>query len=276
MRIYISADLEGVAGVVSPDQLLSGPGYEKARGWMTAEVAAAIRGAQAAGARSVVVNDAHETMANLLLDQLPSGIHVITGRPKTFGMMNGVDAGFDLAFFIGYHSRIGRTGVLNHSYSARLIDGLKLNGLEIGELSFNAALAGYFNVPVGLVAGDEDLSLEADPYLADSRFVAVKSAASRQSARTMLPADASGLIEEAAFGVTEACIQGNLPAKPWCPEPPFHLQVDFHHSVMADIVAYMPTVCRRDPRSVEFVHDELPTVYKAFQAMMVLAGSVPA
>ncbi|MDD2421157.1 MAG: M55 family metallopeptidase [Heliobacteriaceae bacterium] len=274
VAVYISADLEGVAGVVSPGQLTTGPGYETARRRQTREVAAAVRGARAGGAGRILINDAHEGMMNLLLDQLPVGVAVVSGRPKALGMMNGIDGGFDLAFFLGYHPRQGTPGTLSHSFSSRLIRGLWLNGTEVGELGLNAALAGWFGVPVVLVSGDAALAGEAAGQLVGTEFVVVKEPVSQQAAQTMLPATAATLIETRAREVVTAGNAGQLVCTPWRLPQPFRLTVAFHQPVMADVVTYMPGVRRSDPCRVEYVHEAMPVVYKAFQAMLVLAGSV--
>ncbi|MTV47540.1 hypothetical protein GJ688_00925 [Heliobacillus mobilis] len=274
MRIYISADLEGVAGVISPAQLYSGPAYEEACARMTLEVAAAVRGAQNAGAADIVINDAHESMTNLRLEMLPAGVRVITGKPKPLGMMCAIDGSWDMAFFIGYHSRQGSSGILSHSYSARLIEQIFLNGVEVGELAFNAALAGYFGVPVALVTGDEDLAKEASAQLVGTRFISVKRALSRQAADTMLPSEAQKAIEAAAFTVVKDWQKGSGEVQTWCPESPYRLLVEFHSPVMADMVAFMPEVQRKRANQVELVREDLPDLFRAFQAMLVLAGAM--
>ncbi|MZP28943.1 aminopeptidase [Heliobacterium undosum] len=273
MRVYISADLEGVAGVVSPAQLVSGPAYEEARRWMTAEVAAAVRGAQRAGARQVVVNDAHEAMTNLRLEDLPPGVEVISGKPKALGMMCAIDAGWDLAFLTGCHARQGSGGLLSHSYSASTIARLCLNGREVGELGLNISLALACNVPVGLVTGDAAAVAEALELFPGLRTVAVKTAYGRQAARTLTPGEACSRIEAAAGEAVAAPCQSDE-IRHWQPQPPYTLAVDFASPVMADAVSYMPLTRRESPCRITMEQAELPALFRAFQAMLTIAGAV--
>ncbi|WP_170270104.1 M55 family metallopeptidase [Heliorestis acidaminivorans] len=270
MRLYISADLEGVAAVVSSSQLTEPLEYERARRWMTEEVSAAIRGASSAGVDQIVVNDAHLTMTNLLVDDLPGYVEVISGKPKELGMMAAIDDNFDLAFFIGYHARHGSPGVLSHSYSDAIV-GMELNGLEIGELGFNAALAGVFGVPVALVSGDEEVALEGSQLVGTS-FVIVKSSVSQQSARTLLPKQSQAMIEQKSYEIIQAWKTGNVHLEAYYLEGPYCLRVIFRSPLMAKIVSFMPGLKQRDPCCVEFYHSDFPTVYRAFQAMLILAG----
>ena len=134
MRVYISVDMEGIAGVVHwADTKLEGVEYERARHWMTGEANAAIEGALAAGATEVVVNDSHGHMRNLLAEELNPEAWLIRGSPKPGCMMEGLEPGFDAAFLVGYHALAGTGGgVLNHSFSGSAIASMKLNDLLVG------------------------------------------------------------------------------------------------------------------------------------------------
>ncbi|QGG47834.1 M55 family metallopeptidase [Heliorestis convoluta] len=272
MRLYISADLEGVAGVVSPRQVTASAAYEEARRWMTEEVCAVSRGALAAGAEKIVVNDGHLSMTNLLLDHLPEKVEVLSGRPKEWGMMCSIDKGFDLAFFVGYHARQGSLGLLSHSYSDAIAR-IELNGIEVGELGFNAALAGFYGVPVGLVSGDAEVAVEGS-HLVGTRFAVVKWPLSQQGARTLLPQKSQALLETHSYEVVRDWLSGENTVEAWCPGGPYQLMVEFRHARMAQVVACMPGLTQRGPCRVEYSHQDLPTLYKAFQAMLLLAHSV--
>lgn len=157
MRVYISVDMEGITGVVSPTQVRPGEReYERFRRIMTQEANAAIRGALAGGATQVVVNDSHGPMTNLLIEDLHSDARLVSGSPKPHGMMQGIGPGFDAAFFIGYHSRHGTAAsVLDHTWSSASIVDAEINGRSVCEGDLNAGLAGGDGVPVALVTGDE-------------------------------------------------------------------------------------------------------------------------
>ncbi|MCW2279085.1 M55 family metallopeptidase [Heliophilum fasciatum] len=274
MRLYVSVDLEGVAGVVAPAHLLSGDAYRQACEWMTEETVAVIEGARLGGATEIIINDAHEQMINLRLDRLPDGVEVITGRPKAYGMMAGIDHGFDVAFFLGYHGRQGSPSVLCHSYSSSTIARLQLNGQEIGEFTLNALLADHFGVPVGLVSGDQWLAEEIRTGWSGLELVMVKQAMGRQAAKTLLPCDARKRLRQAAQRVTEAWCAGKRWEKPKNWTAPWQLQVDFFSPAMAQVVAWMPLVRQHGENSVQLVMDDLATLFRAWQAILTLAGAL--
>jgi len=150
LRVYISADMEGLAGVVTAEQL--GPAgfeYSRFRSIMTAEVNAAIEAARAMGATEILVSDSHGNGQNLLLEDLPQDIQVIRSWPRPLMMMEGIDESFDAAILIGYHSGTGNAaGVRAHTMSSANLTSLKLNGVEMSEGGVSGAIAGSFGVPV--------------------------------------------------------------------------------------------------------------------------------
>nr|MBC7245154.1 M55 family metallopeptidase [Chloroflexota bacterium] len=268
-KIYISADMEGVSGVVNFAQTSSKEKeYERACNLMADEVNAAIEGALAAGVTEVLVNDAHGSMRNILHEKLNPVAQLISGSPKPLSMMQGVDEGCDAAFFIGYHAQAGAMyGVLNHVYSGR-VHSVALNGRLVGELGLNAALAGHFGVPVILVTGDESLVEEARSLLGDIETVAVKRAYGMRAARCLAPSRVHNLIKEAA---RRAVQKGGLP---FVVSPPLTLTVSFQQSVHAEMAELIPGSRRLDGRTVEFIHDDMPTLYRAWRAMVGLAALV--
>ena len=268
MKLYISADMEGVSGVVNSAQTSikqEAKEYERARAWMTGEVNAAIEGALAAGATEIVVNDAHGSMRNILLEELNPIAQLVTGAPKPLSMMQGIDEGYDAAFFIGYHAQAGSTyGTLSHTYSGRVYS-VVLNGRPVGELGLNAALAGHFGVAVVLVTGDQALIDEARSILGDIETVAVKQAYGMCAARCLAPSKARQLIKEAA---ARAVQKGGTP---FVVSSPITLTVGFQRSVHAEMAELVPGTRRMDSRTIEFVHEDMPTLYRAWRAMVGLA-----
>src|SRR5205814_2745543 len=218
MRVYVSVDMEGIAGVVHESQTdpttpAFAAEYGRFRRLMTAEANAAVEGAVAAGATRVVVNDSHWFMRNLLAEELHQAAELVAGDPKPRSMVQGIDeqepGGFDAALFIGYHARDGtRHAILDHTYADRIHE-VRLNGRPVGELGINAALAGVAGVPVALVSGDASLAAEAKALLGDNvATVVVKEAVSRHAARSVAPAVACRLIRD---GVTAALKQKHVP-----------------------------------------------------------------
>ncbi|MGB9880690.1 MAG: M55 family metallopeptidase [Anaerolineae bacterium] len=268
-KVYISADMEGVSGIVHFAQTGIGEKeYERARNLMADEVNAAIEGALAAGVTEILVNDAHGSMRNILHEKLNPVAQLISGSPKPLSMMQGIDEGCDAAFFIGYHAQAGAMyGVLNHVYSGRVYS-VALNGKLVGELGLNAALAGYFGVPVILVTGDEALVAEARSILGDIETVAVKHAYGMRAARCLAPSRVHSLIREAAI---RALQKGGTP---FVVPPPITLTVSFQQSIHAEMAELVPGSRRVDGRTIEFVHDDMPTLYRTWRAMVGLAGLV--
>ena len=274
MRIYISVDMEGIAGVVHEDQTnpidprCAGE-YGRFRALMTAEANAAIEGAIAAGATAVLVNDSHWLMRNLLAEHLHPAAQLLSGGPKTWSMMEGIEAGHDAAFFIGYHARAGtQNAILDHTYTDRILD-VRVNGTSMGELGLNATLAGSYGVPLVLVSGDQALAAEAGQLLGQSvKTVIVKTALSRNAARSLSPSEACNRIRQAA----EEAVRSLGGVRPFLPKAPFALEVDFRVTVEADLAQMAPGITRTGPRTVAYQHQDFREVFRAFRTMFNLAS----
>jgi D-amino peptidase len=272
MNVYISVDMEGIAGVVHEDQTnpvdprCAGE-YARFRRLMTGEANAAIEGALAAGAGRIWVNDSHWFMRNLLAEELHEAAELISGDPKPRSMMEGIDAGFDAAFFIGYHARSRtRNAVLDHTYTDRVSEA-RVNGRPLGELGLNAALAGTFGVPVVLVSGDSALAAEATELLGSGvTAIVVKQAVSRHAARSIAPAVARQRIRDAASRSLQA-----KPA-PFVIPPPFTMEVDFTMTVQADMAELLPGSTRLSARTVSYRHDDYRELFRGWRAMYNLAS----
>ncbi len=274
MNVYISVDMEGVAGVAHEDQTdpvnpAHAVEYARFRRLMTDEANAAIQGAASAGASRILVNDSHWLMRNLLAEELHETAELISSGPKRLSMMEGVDGGFDAVLCIGYHAMAG-TGyaTIDHTYTDR-IHGVKLNGRPVGELGLNAAVAGCFGVPVAMVSGDQALAIEARGLLGDGvETVVVKEALGRFSARSVSPAEACRRIRA---GATRALERKHAP---FTPAAPVTLEVEFALTQHADNAELVPGSERRDGRTLTYTHTDYREVFRAFRAMSNLA-SVP-
>ena len=272
MRVYISVDMEGVAGVVHEDQTdpidpRHAGEYNRFRRLMTAEANAAIEGALAAGAERVLVNDSHWLMMNLLAEELHPAAELLSGGPKARSMVEGIDLGFEAALFVGYHAMAG-TGhaTIDHTYTSRVHEA-RLNGRPVGELAINAALAGTYDVPVALVSGDQALAAEARELLGPAvETVIVKHAVGRFAARSASPAVACRLIREA----TTAAL--GRPHTPFRLAAPIRLEVEFALTQMADMAELVPGSVRTAGRTVEFLHQDYREVFRAWRALYNLAA----
>jgi len=268
LRVLISVDMEGIAGVVSGDHVTSThKEYERFRKLMTAEANAAIAGALAGGATHVVVNDSHGSMTNLLIEELNPAAELISGSPKPFSMMQGIGPDVDAVFFVGYHAASGTgAAVLEHTWSGR-VAGIRLNGRAVGETGLNAALAGAYGVPVVLVTGDRAVTEEARALLGEIETVAVKDGVARTAAQCLHPQIAQERIRQAA----ERALGLSIP--PFVVPAPVTLHVAFQRAQHADLAELVPGSRRVDGRTVEWTGEDVPAVYKVFRAMTVLASS---
>ena len=262
MRIYISADIEGVAGIVSPAQTLdAGFEYEAARRWMTLEVLAACEGAFAAGAAEITVSDSHGNGQNLLLDLLPENVRVVRNWPRPLGMMQGVEKdGTAGAFLLGYHTGGHHSsGVLAHTTSSLLFSELRLNGAPASETVISAAIAGAFDVPILFASGDRPYVKHAKELLgAEIVTVETKIPTGRFSADTKSPKAACAEIREAA---ARAVADGPRIA-PFRLETPITFEADFQKHLPAELTAYLPMVERIGPYTIRFVGEDIPAVSK--------------
>ena len=272
MRVYISVDMEGIAGVAHEDQTdpidpRHAGEYNRFRRLMTNEANAAIAGALEAGAEAVLVNDSHWLMRNLLAEELNPAAELLSGGPKRLSMVEGIDGGFDAAMFIGYHARAGtRNATIDHTYTSRVYEA-RLNGEPVGELALNAAMAGVHGVALALVSGDQALAAEARVLLGDAiETVVVKEAVGRFAARSLAPSLACQRIRE---GASRALRRRHAP---FVLKPPIHLEVDFALTQMADMAELVPGSSRAGGRTVGYKGDDYREVFRAWRAMYNLAG----
>lgn len=272
MRVYISIDMEGVAGIVHEDQTnpvdpRCAAEYARGRRLMTGEANAAVEGALEAGARTIWVNDSHWYMRNLLAEELHQAAELVSGDPKPWSMMEGIDAGFDAALFIGYHARAGtRLAILDHTYTDRVQEA-RINGRALGELGLNAAYAGFRGVPVVLATGDQALVDEANELFGGAvRTVAVKQAVGRHAARCLAPAVACRRIRTA----TAEALRDPAPA--FRLTGPYTLEVVFTLTAHADMAELVPGAVREDGRTVSWRHDDYGELFRAWRAMYSLSA----
>jgi D-amino peptidase len=265
VRALISADMEGVTGVTCPDDVEPGSrSWEQCRVLLTRDVNAAVAGLFEAGASEVVVNEAHATKRNLLLDRLDERAVALVGRHKALGMMEGID-GADVVAFVGYHTGSGCRGVLSHTYLPSTISGVRVNGGNASEGRMNALLAAEFGVPVVLTTGDDLTCDEAREWSAE--VVAVKDYVDRYTARCLSPARTEAAIRA---GAAAGLSRRNPPERPG---GPFTVEVDFDATHPVAAVTAIPGVEAVGDRGIRF---ELPTMLEAircFKAVTVLAAA---
>ena len=263
LKVYISADMEGVVGTVTSDQLgPSGFEYQRFREIMTAEVNAAIAAARAAGATEILVSDSHGNGENLLMEKLPQDIQLVRSWPRPLGMMEGIDDSFDAVFFIGYHaSTHNPRGVRAHTMSSANLTGIKLNGVLVPEAGISAAIAGHFGVPVVMLSGDDAIAEEATDLLGDLETAVTKWSISFHAARTLMPEASYALIGQK---VTAAL--GRLgDFRPYRLDGPVTVDISFKNYTPAELLAYLPNVERVASHTIRYVGKDMVEISRFLQ-----------
>jgi D-amino peptidase len=276
MRIYLSIDMEGLAGVAHPRQVAFGDGvdrvdYDRTRALMAGEANAAIEAALRAGAREVVVNDSHWQMRNLRAEELAPGARLVIGD-KPMSMTEGIGEAepFDAALFVGYHAGAGdENGVIAHTYSSATIMAVRVNGEPHNEAALNALRLGHHGVPVALVAGDDALAAEVEARLPWAERVVVKRGRGYSAADSLSPDAARAGI---ADGVRRAL--GRLDEmRPYVLPSPIRGEIDFRFSMHAAYAAVLPEARRAGARTVAFAADDAETFFRRFLVLQRLAAA---
>jgi D-amino peptidase len=250
LKVYISVDMEGIAGVVTADQLLpTGFEYERFRRFMTDEAVAAAKAAIAAGAAEVLVSDSHGNGESLLIESFPRQVRLVRSWPRHGGMMAGLDSGFAAALFVGYHaSTTNPRGVRAHTFSSAHFTRVALNGKPVTEGEFNAAYAGDLGVPVIFASGDDAAIAEIKGSLGDLDAVITKRALGFHSADSLVPAAAA---EQIYAGVTNAMTHRGA-RRPYRITHPVTLELSFKNSLPAEVLTYLRSVERVDSHTIRF------------------------
>lgn len=266
MKIYISADMEGITGVVTSEQLgPTGFEYGRFREFMTQEVNAAIEAARAAGATEIVVSDSHGNGQNLLVEKLPKDILLIRSWPRPLMMMQGIDETFAGVIFIGYHTATTNSeGVRAHTISSARLADVRLKGTSVSEAGLNAAIAGHFNVPVIMVSGDDAVVKETQALLGNVEGAVVKWASGFHSAKTLMPEAGQQLIREK---VTNA-MRRIKDFKPYKLAGPVQLDVRFKNYRPSEVLSYLSVVERVDAHSIRYVGKDMVDVARFLEFIM--------
>ncbi|WP_419999170.1 M55 family metallopeptidase [Streptomyces boninensis] len=270
MKILISADMEGATGVTYPaDVLPGGPQWERFRPVFTSDVNAAIAGFKDGGADEVLVNEAHWTMRNLLLEQLDDRAQMLTGKHKALSMVEGVQRGdVDGIAFVGYHTGAGTEGVLAHTYLANQITGVWLNGQRASEGLLNAHVVAEFGVPVVLVTGDDKTIEDARGYAPEAKGVAVKDYVSRYAAVCRTPQRTAkdirvAAMEAAVLAVRREPVRGG----------PFTVEVEFDAEHLCGAATVVPGVKPSGERKVAYTTETMYEGIRCFKAVTTLVAA---
>ncbi|MFE4533560.1 M55 family metallopeptidase [Streptomyces scopuliridis] len=270
MKILISADMEGATGVTWPGDVLPGtPQWERCRALFTSDVNAAVLGFLDGGADEVLINEAHWSMRNLLLERLDDRAEMLTGRHKTLSMVEGVQHGdVDGIAFVGYHTGAGTEGVLAHTYLANSLTGVWLNGTRASEGLLNAHVVAEYGVPVVLVTGDDLTCVDAEGYAPRARKVAVKDHVSRYAAVCRTPARTAADIHAAAKEAT--ALAGRY-------EPvaggPFTVEMEFDAAHLSDVATVVPGVAPSGERRAAYTCGTMYEAIRTFKAVTTIVSS---
>lgn len=272
MKIFVSVDMEGISGIISSEYVNpTKKFYDEGKKLMLHDTLAVVEKCLELGAEEVVINDSHAYMDNLTIPSFPEKTKLIIGSPKPLSMLQGIED-CDLAFFIGYHSGIGTSyAVLEHSYSSATVYNLKINGEYMSEVYINSLIAGYFNVPVAFVSGDETTTKHAKDILENVITVSVKKALSRTSALCLPLSETKRLLQEGVKKVFEIYRKSYSYFKPKKLSPPYTFEIEFLSTQMADSVSLHPDVKRVDGRKIIFQRDDLLEAYNLFRILLIVA-----
>jgi D-amino peptidase len=269
MKIYISADIEGVASVVIPDHQRPGNAeYEDARRLMTEEANAAIEGAFAGGASEVLVNDSHGPMVNILPERLDPRAELIRGNIKHAGMFAGLDESYAGVMCLGYHAAAADYGVLAHTTNDFAFAAVRLNGLRASEAMIYGAYAGALGVPIILLSGDDVTERSCAPLFSGAQFVCVKTALGQRAARALSPVQARARIRTGA----EAAVRHATATHPYRLPEPYEIEFDLTSATLADVCATIPAAIRLSALTVRFRAETVIDAIRWMRVCSMLSG----
>ncbi len=272
MKILIAADMEGITGVTTWDQVTpSHAEYARFRKLMTQDVNAAVRGAYEAGADEVIIADGHSLGTNILIEDMDGRARLNSGSPSPFSMMQGIDESVDGVIFIGYHARMGSSNaILDHTWSSKAVANVWLNDILTGEYGLNAAVAGHFGVPVIMVSGDQTACAQVTELLGDVETAVVKQATGRFAGECLTPEVTQEMICLSAARAVERLAEGDVP-DPFVLDTPITVAVEFFASDMADRAILLPFTKREGTR-VSLTVQEMASAFNGFRSMVMLAS----
>ena len=271
MRVLVSVDMEGIAGVVHADDVIPGHSeYERNRGLCTAEANAAVRGVLAYDANAdVLVTEAHAQFRNLLPERLDRRAELLRGTPKPNGMMAGLATDVAAVLFIGYHGKAGTArSVLAHTISGGIIADVRCEGRSLGELGLNTALAAHHGVPPVLVTGDDTVAAEAADVAPGIHSVLVKQALGARAAALLHPDEACDRIERAV----PAALAARADVRPLRFDGPVRLEVQVLRTRMAEHPMLVPGMELVDGTTLRYAAPDFPTAYQVIELIALLGG----
>ncbi len=271
MKIFISADMEGISGVATNVQLKKNDEYQRFRRLMTLDVNAAIEGAFNGGASEVVVADGHGNMSNILVEELDERARLVSGNNRVMCQLQGLDETFDGIMFVGHHGREAGSDrtVISHTLAGICVGEMRINGKVVGETEMNAGAAGSYDVPPIFVSGDDAYVAEVKETFPDIEAAVVKIGVDRFAAELIPPVRARKLIKENA----ETAVRKAGTMKPYVVEGPITFEIEFKGPQQALMTTTIPTVEKIGPKTIRFTCDDYITAYKQMWGLVIIAMS---
>jgi D-amino peptidase len=272
MKIFISLDMEGIAGTFTWTQEENN--RAEVRKCISQQIEWVIAGVKASKCNKsvdeILIADSHSSGDNLLYEitALDDRLHLISGYPRPKYMMAGLDDSFNVVFFVGYHGGIGTMhSVMDHSYASRF-HRIWINDKIMNESLINAAYAGQLDIPVGLVIGDDSLKKQlAENGLAHIEYVVTKNSLSRFAVKNR-PVN---LVKKDTADAVKKVLNSDVKKIPvYKFEPPIKLKIEFQTSSMADLAEMLPDIKRLDGFTIELVHNDYSEVFDAIDALATL------
>ncbi|RQG95465.1 M55 family metallopeptidase [Natrarchaeobius chitinivorans] len=268
MRVFISADMEGISGVTTVEDVIKGnPEYKKAQDRMVSDVNTVIEGALEANVETILVNDSHSTMRNIPPESLHPRAELIRGNSKPKSQIQGLDERYDVAMFVGFHAKAGtEDAILNHSYYTNEIISLRVNDEEVGEIGCNARYAQSVGVPVGLVTGDDKATDEAKREIRDVNTVTVKESIDRFSGKLFPQEEVQTDLKRESKKTVKEAEKGKFTQS--APAEPTVIEIDWSTSNQARFASRFEGIQRTGGRTTQVEADTYSEAYRRFVSMM--------
>jgi len=276
VKIYISVDMEGIAGIChfrqeADDTARFRKNMQQQVEWVIEGILASPRANEVT---EICVADSHGAGRNLGYDlcEMDERVTLISGVPRPEYMMPALDPSFDVVFLVGYHAGVGEADAnMNHSYSASVVHDIRVNGVYMNEATLNAAYAAYHGIPVGLVVGESGLQKQLldDGMMPWVEYVKTKDSLSFLSAKFRSPA----AVRRETHEKVAAALAKDLASLPlYKLDAPYELRVEFNMCPQLDRVALIPGARLVDGRTAVLRFDDYRELFNAVMAVCFLAG----
>ncbi len=270
MKIYIVADMEGVAGVVSFDQTHGNSAdYESARIQYTREIKAVCEGALEEGVEEIYINDFHGNGRNLILESLPEGVMVVRGDFRPQSGYDLLDKTFGGIIFVGAHARTGTfSGLMPHTYSSKL--NYEIFGQPVGEFDLLSLIGGEFKVPTIMISGDSATIEQARTNLPSTHMVITKYSVGNNGALCIHPRRVCNLLREEV----KRAVKNVGSIEPPQISPPTQLTIKLNDVAIASRIEWIPGLERINDTTFEYVGKSMKEIADVVYGTTVLAEGI--